>query len=372
MREFWKVRLAALLSLGLWSGCGGSTDTGSISGGNLANSTPSPGLSGRVLSESGAPLEGVQVIVHERTTDLRTRTFSGPGGEFQLPVTTGVYDLGLEDKADPAKANCFFGPITVASPVRQDFVMRNSQGHATDEVFGKIWLTPGVPAANREIKLRPGAQLRGSDLTRLASASTRTGPDGSFAVGTGSNLELALDVEIYENAGLDEWVDVAKRAKPCYVEFTTEESSVENRLRCTEHDPATGALAAAAPSENTPKITPFAIRENRSGFAVLKEGLIPVGAPKTLLSEMMYNGPLDETPLWRMTKHTNIQLSTGSKWGYQYSVEIKPDRASDWAFTDGTNDSYQLWVSITLWSHVVSYDSDNPDIKRIDFDLSSI
>lgn len=377
MRELGKKCLLGIVVAGLGWGCGSSADLSTISGGVPFNSTTAStvtsAISGRVLSETGAPLEGVQVIVHERTTDLRTRTLSGPNGEFQLQVASGVYDLGLESKADPTKANCFFGPITVASAVQRDFVMRNTQGHATDEVFGKIWLTPGVPAVNRQITLRPGAQLRGSGLTRLGSPSTRTGPDGSFALGVGSNLEVALDVEIFDNAGLDEWVDVAKRAKACYVEFSSEESSVENRLHCTERDPATYSLAAAVLPKDGTEIIPFAIRENKgTNYAVLKEGLIPVGAPKTLLSEMMFNGPLDETPLWRMTKHTPIEVTNRSNWGYDYSVEIKPDRSSDWAFTDKTGDTYQLWVSITLWSHVVGYDSSDPAINRIDFDLSSI
>ncbi|MBS2033898.1 carboxypeptidase regulatory-like domain-containing protein [bacterium] len=340
------------------------------SGSNAANQTPSSTISGRVLGETGGPVAGVQVIVHERTTDLRTSVRSGPNGEFQLTIAQGVYDLGLEAKTDATKANSFYGPITVTSPVQQDFVIRNTSGHTTDEVFGKIWLTPGVPAANRQITLRPGAQLRGTGLDRPASPSTRTNPDGTFSLPLGSNLETALDVEIYDSSGLDEWVDVSKRAKACYVEFTSEDSPVENRLRCTELDPSTSNLTGTL---GAPSINPFATRKNKGvNYAILEDGLIPVGAANALLSENMLGGPLDDTPLWKMTKHTNIQVINGSKWGYEHSIIIKPDRSSDWAFTDETNDSYQLWVSITLWSHVVGYDSVAPNIKRIDFDLSKI
>lgn len=370
MTEFSKGAVSTLLLLGLASGCGSNTDANLSSGTSQANPAPSSSISGRVLTESNLPASGVQVIVHERTTDLRTRTLSGPNGEFQLALAPGVYDLGQEDKKDPSRANSYFAPITVDAPVQRDFVIRNTQGHVTDEVFGKIFLTPGVPAVNRQIVLRPGAQHGGTGLDRPVSPSTRTAADGSFSVALGSNLETALDIEIYDNTGLDEWVDVAKRAKPCYVELTSEESPVENRLHCTENDPNTSGLAAAAPSKN---IVPFNVRKNKgNNYAILEEGLIPVDSAKSRLSEIMLFGPLDDSPLWKMTKHTDIQVYSGSKWGYDYSIEIKPDRSSDWAFTDQTNDSYQLWVSITLWSHVVGYDSKAPDIKRVDFDLSSI
>lgn len=359
-----------------WRVAGGSGDASLQNAGALSTTPGPPGLSGRVLNEAGTPLEGVQVVVHERTTNRRTRQVSDADGAFVLALEPGVYDLGLDLEGALDAATSFYGPIAVTSAVRRDFVLHSVEGRGVDQVFGKIWLRPGVPAANRQVALRAGALLRDAEAQKLASVTTTTSADGSFALGVGSDRDVALDVELFDSAGsLDEWVDVAKREKACYVEFACETSAAENRLRCTEWDD-TGLSQAQGVLGQGALIQPFAEARVIGGdTAKLSQGLIPVGAPKTLLSEMVIGGPPDDpehAELWRVLKHCPIELNTQASWFYDYSVHIKPDRSTDWAFTDQSGQSYQLWVSITLWEHQVSFDSNQPNIERIDYDLSSI
>ena len=130
---------------------GGLRGVGRWNAGALSTTPEPPGLSGRVLSEAGTPLEGVQVVVHERTTNRRTRQVSDADGSFVLALEPGVYDLGLDLEGAPEAATSFYGPIAVTSAVRRDFVLHSVEGRGADQVFGKIWLRPGVPAANRQV-----------------------------------------------------------------------------------------------------------------------------------------------------------------------------------------------------------------------------
>lgn len=45
-----------------------------------------------------------------------------------------------------------------------------------------------------------------------------------------------FDIDVFEENELDEHIDVAKLDWPCYVEFATDQTPVENRLRAGEAD----------------------------------------------------------------------------------------------------------------------------------------
>lgn len=372
-----KIWMGLFLAVAL-AGCGGSSDFALQNGSSVA---AAPGISGRILDESGQPLADVQVVVHERTTNRRTRVFSDAQGVFQLDLAAGTYDVGLDRKGDVTTTNSFYGPIEVSTALDADFVLHSSAGRPADQVFGKVMLQPGIPAANRKVSLRPGTLLGDATAERLGVASTTTAVDGTFALSVGSPREVALDVEFFNADGtLDEWVDVAKRDKPCYVEVITEQSPAENRLRCTEVDDPTPVNASSVLMQQqqaaAPSVVPFAeARVLSGGEAKLAQGLIPVGAPKTRLSEMIIGGPPDDQSnedLWKVTKQAFIEVNTNAAWFYGYAVHIKANRSTDWVFIDENGDSYQLWISITSFGHQVSYDSEKPNINRVDFDLSTL
>ena len=368
-------KLVAGLVVGLaLAGCGSSSDLNV--GSNSAQGVSPPGIVGRVVSSTGSPLAGVQVVAHERTTNEKVTDVSDGRGAFSLEVVSGVYDVGIDLESDPTMATCFYGPITVASSVQRDFVLHSNEGRPTGQVFGKLWLSPGIPAAQRRVTLRTGYQHGDTLSDRPDPVSATTGGDGSFALVLGTEFRQGVDVEVYEQNGeLDEWIDISKLDKPCYVEFSTAESPIENRLRCNESD-FDGPVTEAETLAQGTTVIPFADAAVIGGDeAKLALGLIPVGAPKQSLAEMVLGGPPDDPQhqkLWNVIKNMPIEVNTKGDWFYKYAVNIKPRTATDWAFTDETNDTYQLWVSITLWGHKVSYNSDKPNIHRIDFDLSSI
>lgn len=102
MRLF--VRLAVMVAL---AGCGSS----SSDSGQAAPTPPAGAISGRVVTEQGQGQSGVQVVVHERTTNAKTETVSDSDGRFRLDVPTGTYDLGLDRNGDMQTATCHYGPI---------------------------------------------------------------------------------------------------------------------------------------------------------------------------------------------------------------------------------------------------------------------
>ena len=359
-------------------GCGGSASTAGFGSSPNGSSPGQPSLSGRVLNESGLPLAQVRLVAHERTSNAKFQGVSGADGTFNLPVDAGVYDLGLDLAADPGKATCFYGPYDTNEGAR-DFILHEAGARAKGAVFGKIWLTPGVPANQRRLNLRHGFLHKQKDLP--VPVPGRTLADGSFELLASSENELGLDLEVYDAQDqMDEFVDVGKLEKPLYAEFVTEQSPQENRFRSTASE-LTGSQASK-PAAETPTLKQFDLTDY--GFFTqswtMVNGLLPVDKTNHYLRDLVHNGlphvyedqingvAFDEL------YETQIRVDTNGMWWWTYAVNIRfkdGDTDGHLVFTDVTLDDYSLWViaaeSILSpeW-HKVSYNSRFPSLVRIE------
>ena len=374
-----KFVCAVLGSIAL--GCGGASDSNfQGSGGFLNNQGPvasSSSISGRVVDERGNPVAGVRLVTHDRTTDARGEGMSGNDGSFRLEVPAGVYDLGLDKEGDNSKATCFYGPIETSAASNPNYVLRDSGGRPIDQVFGKLWLRPGVPAANAPLILRPGQRSGSTTLTPLVPVNASTDGTGSFAVQTASDGELGLDLEVFQGGQLDEFIDVAKRNKPCYVEFATDQTPVVNKLRNNEGPAST--LAAAA---STAAFRPFTSIDNSTATISLTGGLLPV-------EDNVYRRLKDISPPFEFLPSKQDKLNF--YWGWisvnrnhawywgKYAVELWIVQDTLWTFYDESGDLYNLTVlnptgddndqfnPVGAVSNRVSYFSSRPNINQIDF-----
>lgn len=366
-------------------GCGGSSDLNSPAG-SSAGSNSGTTLSGRVVSESGASLEGVRVVVHERTSNFKATGVSGRDGSFTLQVEPGVYDLGLDKEGDMQTATCFYGPVD-AGGEQANFVLKNSGGRPPEKLFGRIWLQPGNPANQRSLTLRPGHGQVTPDK-KNPPVTLNTNSDGSFETALASKGETGLDVEVSTASGsLDEFVDIGKLAKPCYVEIATEQSPVVNRLRSNQSElPLAGSvkpsvgLSASLTSAAVPALTKFNLRTARVGLsgtdgaltAFLEGGLLQVDKETThhfldIVNNVPREADGDLYNLVNVLYESNIRLADNGSWWWKYAVNLSVNLDTIWNFTDQTNDTYSLYIFNKSGTHKVSYNSDKPAIQAMTY-----
>ena len=317
------------LSLAL-IGCG-SSELSTLSNASTSTSSLAPApasnlFSGRVLNEQGTPLSAVDVVLHERTSDRKHTAVTGADGSFTVDMPAGVYDLGL-NSADPATATSFYGPIINPTSASQTFVLRASGGRPVGAFFGKMLLQPGRPAAKRRVVIRPSLIHTGSDGTLPEPLELSTSEDGSFEALLASTRQVSVDLEMYDESGLDEWIDVGKLDKPCYVEFATEQSPVENRLRANQSDgPGAAVVSPRMDPQVRPKlVTQFTFSTAKaktiySDAATLSAGLISVDhvtkqtpANLSTIAQLISNGPLPN-PQSEVNDYPMSVADDGSWW----------------------------------------------------------
>ena len=368
------------------SGCGSSTDfVVQNSAPNSASST----LSSLVTDPQGAAAQGVRVIAQERSSGRQFEGVTAPDGTILLSLPAGVYDVGLDREGDSSSATCFYGPVIVEGPVQRSFVLQSSGGLPAGRVFGTLFRTPGVAFANQKLVLRPGAVL--GDITGIdwsAPATLTTDENGRFSADLASGHEYALDLELYDGAdNLDEFIDISKRDKPCYVEFSTDESSVNNRFRCNESDLADSFPQRAISAQT---ITPVEVRPFSSCFIDTSKDLMVMegaslpplsGSSPQYLSDLVPSVPVDsnyDKLIGLMTTRgpvgddgCQLLVDTDHAWYWgNYAVHVNPDRPSNFTFFDNTNDHYNLGIdnADNIW-HRVSYRSSNPAIQKLQYSV---
>lgn len=365
-------------ALGLATGCGSSSGEAFNAGPSTAISVQAPQaasarLTGTVRDESGLPQSGVDVVLEERTTDLEVRTTSGSDGTFSFELPPGTYDAGL-DMADPATATCYYGPVIVTADGRRDFTLKSAIGHRKTEVFGEILLQPGVPSAHQKLVLE-------SDFGRgfvPAPVETTTGTDGGF-VAQVEGQDLGMDIDVYQaGLGLEEHIDILKLDKPCYVQFSTDVTPVENRLGAGEADPPTPSALAGQPFK-------FPFQAVATGGFLPDGGVFDIGA--------LLNGTLQRDgqiyTLESIISSGLNDLAAGPRYVISHEVTLngqtsKPvimsrkapssniteitvlvNENSYFSFYDGNTEEHALNCVTKGW-HKLTFDNDRPEIYRID------
>ena len=369
--------IGALLAL---AGCGASENPITPQGQTASDSLSF--LSGSVRGQRGEPLVGVRMVAMERTTGEQAEVVTRADGSFYLVVPRGVYDVALDHEGDLRTATAFYGPVVVTTGVDQEFALPDAIGHSSREVFGKVSLESGLPAANRALTSRPGfiaSARQNSPLPGVQSAITSA--DGSFSMLLDSEKEIALDLEVADAKGeLFEWLDMAKReGKPCYVELVTGGSTARNVLRCFEaEDPTELSSDVVLQAANPVTISPFTYSSftiDQKNGALLQYGELPIGTEKDHITDIVSNppNPNDVDDSINQLFQSSIKVLKKKWLWYDYSIYIKvPNELLGpgdnlWSFTDRTRDSYLLYIYTTLWSHRVSYNSDDPNIIEMSF-----
>lgn len=367
-------------------GCGSNSAVQEVSGATQSSGA-APQLAALVRNAQGVPVSGVRVVAQDRITSQQVEGISGADGSVFLDLAEGVYDVGLDREGDPETATCLYGPVMVNGKTQREFVLRSSEGRPAGQIFGELSLTPGVKTALRRVVVRPGsAKNLPAGVDGKAPLTTTTDAQGRFAVTLPANTEFAVDLEVFDGTNnLDEFIDIAKREKPCYVEFATEQSAVENTLRCNQSPVApttrTAALAGAVKPTNI-HFTRCFIDPANNGTMVMDGGNLPPGGGQSLLKDLVPSVPNDPNfgkliGLMENPDGTDcsILVDTDHAWYWgTYAVHVNPDRAADFVFFDASPDSYSLWVSdaiptrLGVW-HRVSYNSSKPAIIKVTYHL---
>lgn len=87
----------------------------------------------------------------------------------------------------------------------------------------------------------------------------------------------------------------------------------------------------------------------------------PVGKDDKLInasSEVINNEHVEKYALFKRTNFFKL---------YNYELRVKVNKEGTYYFTDATNDTYKLSVSLPSLEHVVDFDSDNPTIIKVLF-----
>jgi len=352
----------------LLAGCGSGQEVGYQGGPAAPVTLPAASaarFSGKVLDPSGVGQSGVLMQFEERTTNARVELVTGADGTYSAELPSGVYDVGLEQAGVLTTATCYYGPVIVGGAGQRDFTLRSAAGHGPTEVFGTLSVRPGTHYANQRLVISPGSS-RNEGVPE--ASETITDARGAFNVEVGGQLDLDLDV--FESDGSpDQHLDVIKFSdKPCYVEFVTDGSSVENRLRCTEVD---------GPTEIAARVRKKGVDQQFFAHAdFLDDGLLThdtsfapfpcksIIRPETLgnLEEFMKERLINEEP----TRHLvpAMALQSGGIF-FKYSILVRNDVGSNWTFYDQSGDSYSLAYINTLIWHEVAYNSQRPYIHKI-------
>ena len=367
MKKFAFLMGFSLSAVLLFSGCGDSDQTSSQ--GALGSSTFPTGLSGQIIDEGGQAQAGGRVIANERTSDAKVEGVSGSDGRFQLSLPAGVYDVGIDRAGDSSTATCFYGPVSVASFTNQDLILRSARGRAAHEVWGQLYLTPGVPAASRKINLRSG---HFADPEAPEAVSGVTSGQGSFSLLLSSEQELGLDLEVFNGAGqFDEFIDIGKLSKPCYLEFSTELPVAANRLRSDQADIDSEVVQAqASPPDGFQLFNHLESKPDPMGGPaelLLTQGLLPVSSyTYQIFDGIMTPAIQQQFDTYRgLVASGPLRVDKNGSWWWTYAVNIKPDQKSYWQFEDQTGDDYSLSVYITSYWHKVSYNSSKPEIQGV-------
>lgn len=92
-------------------------------------------FSAQVVDESGQGVAEVDVVLHERRSNLKYSATTDSSGSFVLDMPIGVYDIGLNNASDPGTATCFYGPVSNFGGSQPTYVLRSTGGRSTDTLF---------------------------------------------------------------------------------------------------------------------------------------------------------------------------------------------------------------------------------------------
>lgn len=379
-----KRHVLSFVALGLVAGCGSST--GESVGAGVPLTSPlatTARFSGSVRDEAGVPQQA-EIVLQERITNAQVKATSAADGSFSVNLPTGVYDLGLNQDS-PQTCTCYFGPVVVQGDSQRELTLKSSLGHQPGEVFGRLQLQSGFALAAQKVVLERafGETLPiADDVPPVPPARVELTTDATGAFKAQMDPESGLDIDVYQKDGtVDEHIDIVTLSKPCYVEFLTEQSPVENRLESGQDDEVPEEPVAARETSNRLakgfKAQYYFYPRQDSGEVILFNGVLEPSNLAHLFPSIISEGYSELPPLQKRFLEEKVfgsidQSLPGIRlrhdagaWFYKYRVNIFA-KMGQWELDDAEGDRYELTLFRAGW-HYVDYNSNLPNLVRIGF-----
>jgi hypothetical protein len=333
------------------SGCGSSDNTE---------------LTGTVTNEDGTPVANARVVLMNRITDEKYSTLSNSDGLYTVSLPNGHYDLGADNSA--GEEVTIIGPVSVQgnAEVRNISLPTNESDNT---VMGTLYITDNVPAANYRLHLTSNVSRTKSDVTHESlSVDVTTDANGMFrATVVGQHH---FDMDIYDpNGQFIEFVDLHKMEGALNTIITLGTSEDNNLKR---HNQASASANSAGVAKTTAAgcNTPFTITGNSStGDYVAQGGCLGVnGGYATTTNPAHYAGEYMSPGLFIQPLSSNsmsLIVQSNGTWFFDNRITIQNTLTLlIFNFEDATGDTYTLTCDYK-GTHEVSYNSDDPSIKRI-------
>lgn len=355
-------------------------------------------LRGVVRDEAGAPVAGVMVVAQGRLNDNRATAtaLTAADGSFEITAPASSYDVGFDLEGSALYATNFYGPVMIGEGATRDFVLHGAEGLDDETVYGRVFLRTGEPASGRMLRLHAATAAQHDETLEAAipaDVQATTDASGSFMLQLGASAqEVELDIEMFEADGtMDEFVSIATRGKPTYVEFVTEEFTVEDTTRAGEASAAdiAGLANTDEPLEGDYTITQMRLTSSnpRGGLnrrfecsgSVIRERTLSRWDLWSVYEATDLNLSAENNSEWRaFTEIFNgygqtggLGLKRSGKWWYtwRFMFEQKGPSRGNVRFTDETNDTYSVRLGGDYGVYAVNYNSDRPGVVRLVFEV---
>ena len=304
-------------------------------------------IRGAVTDEGGAGLRDVTVIVMERTTDARFETVTDASGRYSLEVHEGVYDIYFD--ADGFVTE-YCGPIAADEDVTVAESLDSTVGMDDSRLYGMLIDTEGNPLPEVEVI----ASSLAFESGETDSATTKTGVNGRFDLAVVG--ELALDLDFIPRVLEEEFVDIAKLDKPCFVTFVLG-TDYPNAHR---HNYSEGVTASGVRGPVEDRV--FQLVWHDAGETVTyRNGRLRVNGGKLAYTDA------------GTTCTREVYVRDDGWWPWEYALHVYSDgnhmNSGRWRFYDAMQDYCSINIVTTGW-HRVNYTSNTPDIVDVSHSLS--
>ena len=198
------------------SACGGDGD-------NLGR-VEKKNLTGRVINATGEPIEGLRVLLENRTSDEKFEVLTNADGNFSAEVAAGVYDV-LYHGPDAVK---YVSLQKTAIDLREDKIetvqLQSAKALEDNLLNGSVVDSNGAPASHRTLLILPSISRTPAAFGELELPSPffiQTDRDGKFSVALGQKgasydfdvLVIAKGAPFQDLAPLDEDYDFSSEAE---------------------------------------------------------------------------------------------------------------------------------------------------------------
>lgn len=280
--------------------------------------------------------------------------------------------------------------------LKKNVTLSLAEGMLASRIYGQVTLPNGNSASGWKVFFRSIVSPHTGD-TSLITAST-VSDNGTFDIHLGGdniseyNHEYALDLEYHDTDGfLVEFVDIAKRDRPCFVEMVVD-SPIQNVLRHSDSTLAHTQEASASTRKSTRSSNEEFVFDYTKSQDSYSNGYFGGGSdywygrlrphgkshPATFSTDLGSQATAYSSQLLNSKSNGDFKKlysDDDGNWWYDYAIHLEACNYTSygtekWSFRDGTDDIYTLKItkySLKVIWHRVNYNSRHPDIHRIEY-----